>query len=205
MKKAVLFTLFILSVLASPVWAADLTTTIYERLLADHSSTFEAARWVAVQGKRQPAEVIRILRKMLMEPETVEAFMRGKEFKRADGSTLTNAYPNNAVWALAHIPDQSALDTLQEFFRKDMANGFNRVAGVACTASEIRLREGSDYAVLVEPGRLLKAPGAAEYTPVEPGQVVKILRSDTKGFYYVQIMPVGLAPKGYLPVESPLI
>jgi hypothetical protein len=142
---------------------------------------------------------------MLFEPETVETFLVGKEFKRADGSTLTNMYPNNVIWALAHIPDESVQEMLKEFFQRDMVNGVNRVAGVACFANEVRIREGSEYSILMEDFKLLKSPTSTEYTPVYAGDTVKILSTDAKGFYCVQVMPVGLRPKGYLAPDSPLI
>ncbi len=121
--------------------------------------TLMNANWAVEQG----AAIVPLLGRMLGQSEAYEKELAG----------ATGAFPFNAIWALGHIPKQSALKVLKKY----EAESHNPGAALAIEGWKLRAKKkAAGYGVLINDGPLLKKPsaGARVLKQLKAGQPVRI-------------------------------
>jgi hypothetical protein len=136
---------------------------VENRLVRDgYTETLLNAQWAVDQGEA----IVPLLGQMLKKQKAYE-----KELGGAAG-----AFPFNALWALGHIPQASALQVLEKYSAASHDSG----AALAIKGWKLRAQEkGPGYGVLTNDARLLEKPGAQARVVKElkAGQMVKIERA----------------------------
>jgi hypothetical protein len=119
------------------------------------------AHWAVEQGEA----IVPLLVQMLNKRRAYDKELGG----------ATGAFPFNALWALGHIPQPSALQVLEKY----AAASLDPSAALAIQGWKLRAAKGPSYGILTNDGPLLEKPEekARVLKELKAGQPVKIERA----------------------------
>jgi hypothetical protein len=126
-----------------------------------YTETLLNAYWAVDQGEA----IVPLLGEMLQKRRAYDEELGG----------ATGAFPFNVLWALAHIPQPSALKVLEKY----SAVSHDPTAALAITGWQLRAREqGRHYGVLTNNAPLLEKPEgkACVVKELKAGQPVQVVR-----------------------------
>jgi hypothetical protein len=163
---ALVFTLLLSGTLGWPISSEAGTSLLLEeaenRLVrGGYTETLSNAYWAVDQGEA----VVPLLGQMLKKRKAYDEELGG----------ATGAFPFNALWALGHIPQPSALQVLEKYYAANQ----DPSAALAIKGWKLRATEkGPRYGVLTNDAPLLEKPSekARVIKELRAGQAVKIGR-----------------------------
>ncbi len=159
-----------------------------------HFDALHAAYWAAAQGEA----IVPLLGQLL----------ENRAKYRNEPAAGTGAFPLNVLWALSHIPQTSALKTLEKYY----AAGRDPVAALAIKGWNLRDWERNPrYGVLLRENVLLERPekAARVLRRLKPGEQVRIIferstnprevgpRGGPVLYDRVELLPIG--DQGFIP------